>query len=264
MKVLVLGCGWIGNIFADQLLKLGYAVYATTTSPNKMEALKEKGITAFLIDFNQPQSPEDYTLNHLSFDLVLISVPAKKKEMLATCLHKFKNLSSFLQKITYHCAVYLSSTGIYPYVDYPIEEENIPIRQLDEKLYQVEQLLSSHNPSLNILRLGGIFGYNRIPGKHFSGKNCPVANQPANYIHADDICAVILTIVRQELKHQLFNVVSPKHPLKKELIIKMARKYNYELPLSFQDTMDIAKIVSSKKLTDTLSYTFIYANPLDY
>lgn len=264
MNVLLLGCGWIGNIFADKLLNLGHTIYATTTSPHKMGPLEAKGIKTFLIDFSQAQSLEGYALGLISFDLVLISVPAKKKEALATCLHKFQNLAFFLQKIKCRCVVYLSSTGIYPYVNYLINEKNTPAHQLDERLYQVEQLLSSNSPNLNILRLGGIFGYNRIPGKHFSRKNCPVANQPANYIHADDICAIILAITEQGLYHQLFNVVSPEHPLKRELIIKMAHKYDYALPLSFQDTKDTAKIISSRKLIDSLNYTFLYPSPMDY
>lgn len=263
MKVLILGCGWVGTIFAEKLIHSGHEVYATTTSSAKKDSLDKKKIISYLINFNDsPKSPDDDFPTF--FDLILISVPAAKKEVLTRCLSKFKQLSHFLQHIQHRCVIYLSSTGIYPYTDYLINEDNVPTTQLDNKLYQVEQYLKSTLTDLNILRLGGIFGYDRIPGKHFSGKVCAVANQLANYIHADDICHILLTIEQKNIKRQLFNAVSPKHPKKEDIILKMSNKYKFVRPSAFQDTKDSEKMVSPKKLCDTLDYHFLYPDPLEY
>jgi len=262
MKVLIVGYGWVGNIFADTCIHAGWQVHATTTSVAKIVAMRQKGIHPYLIDFNDEQEHNPPLPSF--FDLILISVSATKKEELTTCLQKFQQLATFLSKTNYSCAVYLSSTGIYPAVHFLIDETNILLEQLDNKLFQVEQLLLAKLKHLNILRLGGIFGYDRIPGKHFSNKICPVANQPANYIHVDDICSIIWQLYQQGITGQLFNAVSPVHPLKKILILEMAKKYNYTPPLDFQDAAQAEKIVSSQKLISQLGYTFHYPDPLDY
>jgi len=261
MKVLIVGYGWVGNIFADTCIRAGCQVHATTTSVAKITVMQQKGIVPYVINFIDEQSNNALPT---FFDFILISVSATKKEELATCLQKFQHLTTFLSKINHSCAVYLSSTGIYPAAHFPINETNIPLEQLDNKLFQVEQLLLAKLKQLNILRLGGIFGYDRIPGKHFSNKVCPVANQPANYIHVDDICTIIWRLYHQGITGQLFNAVSPAHPLKKVLILKMAKKYHYAPPSDFQHTAQAEKIVSPQKLITQLNYTFHYPDPLDY
>jgi len=264
MDVLILGCGWVGTIFAEKLIQQGCKVFASTTSPQKVEPMQEAGMTPYLIDFNNPALSRETFLSTMHFDLVLISVPAKRREEYATCADKFKRLSSFVENIHASSIVYLSSVGIYPATGQLIHEMDIPAEQLDKKLYQAEQTLLQQVKGLNILRLGGIFGYNRIPGKHFSNKTCPVADQRANYIHADDIFEIVMAIYRTKTSNQLFNAVSPHHPTKKEVILKMSTKYNFALPSSFEDVKGPDKTVSSKKLVDILAYRFLYPNPIDY
>ena len=48
-KVSILGCGWLGFPLAEILLKEGYQVKGSTTSPSKIDQLTKVGIEAFLI-----------------------------------------------------------------------------------------------------------------------------------------------------------------------------------------------------------------------
>lgn len=264
MKALIIGCGWVGNIFAKELRHLNYQVHGTTTSTEKAREMASDGITSYVLDFSQEHPPLDHILCSISFDLILVSVPAKKIEAFDSCAAKFERLSAFLQKLKGNCMIYLSSVGIYPATNKIIYEDTIPADQLDTKLYHAEHALSSTLGKLNILRLGGIFGSNRIPGKHFSGKICNVGMQPANYIHVHDICNILLTLYKLEIQGEIFNAVSPEHPLKTAIISAMVAKYGFLPPTAFEDTGEQKKIVSSEKLIERLNYTFLYKSPTDY
>lgn len=264
MKILILGCGWVGHIFAKKRIQHGDEVFASTTSPEKLAFMEEAGMTPYLIDFSNPSLPNESLLHSLAFDLVLISVPAKRREEYTSCMDKFKRVALFLQGIRFNTAIYLSSVGIYPATGQLISEMDIDSAQLDKKLYQAEQVLSQQVEGLNVLRLGGIFGSDRIPGKHFSNKVCAVANQKANYIHVDDIAEIVMKIYKKGIRDELFNAVSPHHPEKKEVILAMANKYHFALPSSFENAEGLSKIVSSQKLIDILSYNFLYPHPATY
>lgn len=263
MKALIIGCGWVGNIFAKELHHLNYQVHGTTTSSEKAREMASDGIISYVLDFSQ-DSPVDHILCSISFDLILVSVPAKKIEAFDSCAAKFERLSVFLQTLKSNCLIYLSSVGVYPAANKIIYEDTIPADQLDTKLYHAERVLSSKLRKLNILRLGGIFGFNRIPGKHFSGKICNVGRQPANYIHVRDICNILLTLRKLEIQGEIFNAVSPEHPLKTAIISAMVAKYGFPPPIAFEDTGEQKKIISSERLIERLNYTFLYKSPTDY
>lgn len=264
MKALIIGCGWVGNIFAKELHHLNYQVRGTTTSSEKAREMASDGIISYVLDFSQEYPSLDHILCSISFDLILVSVPAKKIEAFDSCAAKFERLSAFLQKLESNCMIYLSSVGVYPAANKIIYEDTIPADQLDAKLYHAEQILSSKLNKLNILRLGGIFGYDRIPGKHFSGKVCKVGNQMANYVHVDDICNILLTVFQARLEGETFNAVSPDHPQKRAVIKAMVAKYGFLPPLAFDNAEEQNKIVSSEKLIKQLHYKFLYSSPLTY
>lgn len=264
MKALIIGCGWVGNIFAKKLHHLKYQVHGTTTSIEKASKMASNGIISYVLDFSQEHFLPDHILSSMSFDLVLVSVPAKKREAFNSCASKFERLSVFLQTLKSNCIIYLSSVGIYPATNKIIYEHTIPTDQLDTKLYHAEHILSSKLEKLNILRLGGIFGSDRIPGKHFSGKICNVGMQPANYIHVNDICNILLMLYKREIQGEIFNAVSPEHPVKAAIINAMVAKYDFPPPTAFVDTEEQKKIVSSEKLIEQLNYIFLYKSPRDY
>lgn len=264
MNALIIGCGWVGTIFAEELRRLNYEVHGTTTSSEKARRMASGGMISYVLDFSQEHSPLDHILASINFDLIVVSVPAKKKETYTSCSAKFERLSAFLQTLQSNCVIYLSSVGIYPALNKIIHEHTVPADQLDTKLYHAERILSSKLEKLNILRLGGIFGSDRIPGKHFSGKVCNVGNQPANYIHVDDICNILRTLHKQEIRGEILNAVSPAHPLKADIISAMVAKYGFIPPIAFEDTKEEKKIVSSEKLIERLDYTFLYKSPEDY
>src|SRR5690606_19987043 len=127
-----------------------------------------------------------------------------------------------------------------------------------------EQVIRSVCPDLNVLRLGGLFGLERIFAKYFAGKVCQIGYQPANFVHVDDVRATVMTMMALGTKRQTYNVVAPEHPLKKDVIAASAAKYGYDRPTTFAEVDQTAKVVSSTRLITDLGYTFGYPSPLGF
>ena len=260
-RVLILGCGWVGEEFAIQCRNQGIEVWASTTNIEKYHRLKSDGIFAFLMNFDQGHQVPNFLPD--TFDYVLTSVPASKKNTIPTISQRFDNVSHFIRLLQYDKHIFLSSIGVYPDVEGPIDENFSDKGSLNRLLFLAEDKMRSLSQT-TVFRLGGLFGKNRIFAKYFAGKICTTGDQPANFIHLADVIRLLFGVFSTDLKDNLFNIVCPAHPLKKEVIVASAAKYGYELPISFEPERITQKIISSDRVIQALGYTFIYPSPLNF
>lgn len=262
-KLLILGCGWAGKITASLFLNDNFEVWGTTTQVGKLSDLTTAGIHSILLDFDKENNfNKVFTeLQSHTFDLILISVPVRRNEETESCLSKFEHLAAFVGKLKAQQIVYLSSIGVYEPVNGSITEENKVIES--GNIFLIEQSLKKSIKDLVILRLGGLFGFGRIPGRYFSNKVCTVGNEKANYVHGTDVAYSILEIWKKGISNETFNVVAPFHPLKKAVYEKMATKYNFP-PVLYSDGINIQKEISSNKLVEELDFKFRAPSPLDF
>ena len=260
MDILMVGCGWVCTHMAARMLNGGHRIWATCTSEGKVRQLEEKGITATVADFDRPDTVPE--LRCVAFDAVIISVPITRKDIEETIQRRFSRLADFLGRLSVKQSFFFGSVGIYPDVSATITETTFTDDRLDPKLLSGEQALRTVYPGLNVLRLGGLFGFERVMAKYFAGKSCQIGYQPANFVHVDDICRIVETMIAAGSEGKTYNVVAPEHPLKKEVIAASAAKYGYDLPAVFTEAGRTAKVVSSERLITDLSYSFTYPSPL--
>lgn len=259
MTYLILGCGWIGEAFAQQLLREGNTVYATTTQHEKYQRLRSAGIFAIKADFDADVSVEHFPTE---VDYVLTSIPAVKRLPKDHLVTRFDNVHRVLSGITYKKHIFLSSIGVYP--DHNgVFTEAYDIKDSINNLYIAEENMLTLDHSM-VFRLGGLFGGTRIFAKYFQDKICTTGGQLANFVHQDDVLQCIRLGFLHTLSSAVYNVVAPVHPLKKEVILASAAKYGYRLPSSFDDQDGFQKHVSGSKLQEELNYTFIYPSPLEF
>lgn len=132
----------------------------------------------------------------------------------------------------------------------------------DQQAY--EKKLTEHFPHLVILRLGGLIGYDRHPGRFFAGKkDLPNALHPTNLIHRDDVVRIIELMIRKNPKEKIYNLVSDDHPAKKDFYTEAARLGGFELP-SFHEDFSKEEVVSNALFKHEYNYTFNYPSPCDY
>ena len=119
---------------------------------------------------------------------------------------------------------------------------------------EAEALVQKMHPDVTVLRLGGLMGYDRIAGKYTAGKVL-TSDARTNYIHRDDVLGIIESIIAQNIRSEIFDVVAPIQSNKKEIFSKNAKRFGFkETEFLKGDTK--GKELSPTKLCDVLGYVF--------
>lgn len=257
MRILILGCGWVGEEVAKYYISQGIEVYATCTSVEKQEYLNSLGCNTTIVNFDNTNSIQEFPKD---FDFVLNSVPASSRNTVEEIELRFATIRDYLTKINFRKHIYLSSIGIYPDLDSTFHEDYNG--DFNERLYIAEQKFTLSKTS--IYRLGGLFGKNRIFAKYFQNRVCTTGDQPANFVHVDDVVNFIVNGFENELRSSIYNIVALEHPSKKEVILASAEKYGFDLPSEFKPQDSFQKIVDGSKICNELDYTYRYSSPLEF
>jgi len=262
MRILILGCGWLAESFAMDMKHQGHEVWASTTQYEKYHRLKTDGIFSFIADFDKSSVVPDVLIPG-QFDFVLNSIPASQRNSLSGLETRFSNIKEFLENIQWTKQLFLSSVGIYPDKDVVYSELESAGIEFSEKLFLAEQLMLQL-PNTYVYRLGGLFGKNRIFAKYFANRICTTGEQPANFVHIDDVVQLIMLASVKDLSHRVYNVVAPMHPKKKDVILASAQKYGFDLPSQFEHGDHFQKVVCGNLLRMELDYHYIWPNPLEF
>lgn len=272
-NISILGAGWLGMPLLELLQKKTYRCKASTTSPEKLANIKTLGAIPYLLELS-PKAEGEGWQDFLNCDILLINIPPQTRkadlppdfhpQQIKYLLEQIQLAKQAIQKI-----IFVSATSVYPDVEREVTEaEEITLDNTgNEALLRAEQLLQENvGDKLVILRLGGLLGYERIPGRYFAGKKGLTTGEvPVNFIHRDDAVGILEALITKNFQHsEIFNGVSPQHPVRKLIYQKNAEDFGFEMP-EFETTSPKAyKIVNGQKLIEKLEYTYKYPNPLDY
>jgi nucleoside-diphosphate-sugar epimerase len=269
-KVSIIGLGWLGEAAALLLQRQGHLVLGSSTRPQKVELLREKGVDA--IHFALDPDPKG-TAYHRLFDseILIVTLPPRSRHGDGEAyLQQLASLRALVAHSAVKQVIFISSTGVYPN-----ENKAVPYtetEQLTENnvgnaiLYRAEQLMAnSSSYALTILRMGGLMGADRIPGSYFSGKEEVVGHTRVNFIHQLDAARMIAWVVDQGLWNQTFNGVAPEHPLRREVYTKNASALGILPPASYLEVADekVGRWIGSEKISAT-GFSFDFPNPLDF
>jgi nucleoside-diphosphate-sugar epimerase len=218
MRVLIIGCGYVGTPLAAELLRLGHEVSALTRSAERAPALQAGGIQPLVADITRP---EDLARLTPAFDWIVNTVSSQKgglEDYRAVYLRGSQNLLLWLAPAPPKKFVYTSSTSVYGQTDGSMVKESSPAEPLSE-LGRV--LLSAEDALLQaarekkfpavILRVAGIYGPERghlflqylrgearIPGR---------GERLINMIHRDDVVNCIVTALKNGRPGEIYNAV---------------------------------------------------------
>ncbi len=267
----------MGIPLAEQLVANGYQVKGSTTTPEKIGLLQEKGIDPYLFSL-QPEPVGNLEIL-LQTDTLLIDIPPKAGKQ-GDDFHpkQIGYLTDALSKSPVKNIIYISSTSVYPELnpitsstevteDYPLTPETSPA----SGFIQAEQLIQSLSSTgeekgrtVAIVRCGGLIGYDRNPGKYVAGRTVNTGAVPVNYIHQDDAVGVLLALIERPIAG-LFNAVTVKHPVREAVYRKSCADFGYELPTFIQPETPVPyKVVNGDKLRKATNYLFKYPDPLQF
>jgi nucleoside-diphosphate-sugar epimerase len=264
-SVSILGCGWLGLPLAQHLVNKKYKVNGSTTSQNKMQLLQNAGINPFQIDLS---SFLRIDLEFFKCSVLIINIPpALRKRDVGNHLDELQHIFDTMLQEKPENILFVSSTSVYKDENRIMAEEDA---DSESDIFLIEQKVIDNCTEraipFTILRCGGLMGYDRIPCKYYSGKtNLTLPDTPVNYIHRDDVIAIIADCLENEHWGEIYNAVAPHHPGRKEVIAECCNRSAFILPeYSSEVTNEAYKIISSDKLMYDLSYRFIYPDPLQF
>lgn len=250
MKIIsILGSGWLGLPLLRHFVMAGNRVNASTTSKSRMANLKSIGATPFLINID---TLNDSVHDFLKADILIVNIPSKN-------IIGFRQLVQdiVLSGITH--IVFVSSTSVYQNINKTINESDIDCFS-QSPLIEIERLFQNLDKiKTTIVRMGGLIGYNRHPGRFFSqGEAILNPESPVNLIHRDDCIGIIREIIEQDIWGEIFNCCADTHPTKREFYTHAIALIGGVPPKFGESHPNSGKLISNQKVKQRLNYEFKY------
>lgn len=267
-SIAIIGYGWLGAALGNHLVQENCVVYGTTTSPSKLLSLQSQKVNAFKLLL-----PEDAQLAEAmplwQCDTIFINIPPGRRDpdLLTTYPVKVKSVLQQVKKYGSNSRViFVSSTGVYPNTGEVVDETCAVSAQKDSSkaLIAAEELVRSYCSDSVILRMAGLVGPNREPGRWFVGKvNVPGGDTPVNMVHQEDCIQIVGRILSNPAINGVYNVCADKHPSKRDFYEAMAKKIGVLKPI-FEEGFVPHKIVDNRKLKNELGYSYGFFDPLTF
>ena len=261
----ILGCGWLGLPLAIDLKLNKTHVKGSTTTNSKLAMLAEHGITPFLLDLRIENS-EVYNSFLLNSEVVIINIPpGRDSNVVETYRERINNILPYISVV--QKVIFISSTSVYQNTNSDVIEtqEPMPEKISGKAILAVENLLRiSLENRLTIIRLSGLIGYDRLPGRFLANKKgLKNGNAPVNIIHRDDCIGLIKAVIEKEAWGEIINGCADKHPLRKNYYTLAAKKMGLVPPEFVEEESVDYKIISNAKSKKLLGYTYVYPDPLE-
>jgi nucleoside-diphosphate-sugar epimerase len=277
MRVLIVGCGYVGLPLGAELVRQGHEVFGARRRPAAEGALKSAGIQPVYADVTLPATlaalpgPFDWVVN-----LVASSRGGGAEDYRQVYLQGTRHLVDWLTGAPPRKFVYTSSTGVYGQDDgSPVKETSAtaPGVETARVLVETEQLLLAAArerglPAV-ILRVAGIYGPDRghlfqrylqgeavIPGR---GDRC------LNMVHRDDLVGILVAALKAGRAGEVYNAVDDEPVTQLVFFRWLSETLGRELPpFGPPDTEAdrkrglTNKRVSNRKLKMELGYRFVH------
>ncbi|MEZ5385886.1 MAG: shikimate kinase [Prosthecobacter sp.] len=259
MRVLVAGCGFVGEHAADQLHTLGHEVIGLTHSVKS--ALRLGAIKPWRTesaDISQRESVEQLAakIEGERIDAFIHCASSGKggAEMYqAVYVDGMKNLVSAFPNAF---ALYTGSTSVYSQTNGELVDEDSfaePKRETGRLLREAENIALNANGA--VARLAGIYG----PGRSFILKNLLEGTAAIegnngegrllNQIHAEDAASALVHIVTKHLRG-ILNVVDDADMTQRQCLEKLCLTFGVNLPPEREPDPDRKRGWSHKRVSN--------------
>jgi nucleoside-diphosphate-sugar epimerase len=262
----LLGCGWLGFPLALNLISRGFNVKGSTTSPEKIPVLKASGIDPMLVQFDKSYPDPDLT-KLLDGDILIVSVPPGRRTVDGP--DNYKRMGEILTEqvpgSSISKIIFISSTSVYSDSNSVLTEisEISPQTASAKVIAEIEKSLLALPIQVIILRLAGLFGPGRSPGRFFSGKtNIPNGLAPVNMIHQEEVVSLINSLIDSDSAKGIYIGSTPSHPTKEEFYTLAAHIDKLPEPDFIPEKLSW-KIVNSERVENELGFSFKFPNLID-
>jgi len=273
MRVLIVGCGYVGVSLGAELVRLGHEVFGLRRSAAAATELKHAGIQPLLADITQPS-----TLAKLprKFDWVVNCTASGGgvEDYRKIYLEGNRNLIAWLADCPPKKFIYTSSTSVYGQNDGSVVTEKSPAEpdaDTAKVLLETEKLLLAASPNFPavILRVAGIYGPARGHWfKQFLKNEARIEGDGArflNMIHRDDLIGVIIAALKNGRPGEIYNAADDAPVSQLNFLKWLAAELKRPMPASVSADAEVLrrrgvtnKRVSNAKLKAELKYEFLF------
>ena len=271
MRVLIVGCGYVGLPLGAKLARLGHEVFGLRR--RAPEELQAAGIFPLLADISQPESLA--ALPH-DFDWVVncaASGGGSAEDYRRLYLDGNHNLLAWLSASPPKKFIYTSSTSVYAQNDgswvteqSPAQPESATAKILVETEESLLAAAWNEFPAI-ILRVAGIYGPERGHAfKQFLSGDARIEGDGArflNMIHRDDLISVIIAALEHGTPDEIYNAADDEPVTQLKFFEWLATRLNRPLPPRVAADGETSrkrgvtnKRVSNAKLRAQLNYQF--------
>lgn len=238
--------------------------------PERFAVLEASGIEPFL--FRLGEVDQDSTDDLWKADVSIVAIPPRlAKQGDAGYLEQMKQLYGKLETSSTKQLIFISTTSVYPELNRVVQETDVvqATQSAQPVLVEAEELMAglrTGGKNVTILRLAGLMGYDRIPGKYVTGKKgLTTGDISVNYIHRDDVIRAVKVLIANGCPDDTYNLSAPEHPVRREVYDASCRQFGWELP-SYEKPADSEdfKIISADKFVEQFSFSFNYPDPRSF
>ncbi len=216
MRVLIVGCGYVGQPLGAELVRLGHQVVGVRRTAEGAAQLQESGITPVVADITRVEDlrrlpgPFDWVVNTVS------STKGGEAEYREVYLQGTRNLIEAFPVGTIRKFVYTSSTSVYGQTDGSVVKETSatePASATSQLLVEAEQLLldaaRTRQFPAAILRVSGIYGPGRghlfLQYLRDEARIASKGERLLNMIHRDDVVRSIVAALQSGRPGEIYN-----------------------------------------------------------
>jgi nucleoside-diphosphate-sugar epimerase len=273
MRVLIIGCGYVGLPLGRELARQGHEVFGLRRSALAEAEMKSAGIAPLHADITQPETLVQLPRN---FDWVVnctASGGGNEADYREIYLEGNRNLVFWLAASPVKKFIYTSSTSVYGQNDGSVVTEKSlvePEAPTSKVLVATEKLLlaaAQKNFPAVILRVAGIYGPGRSHAfKSFLRGEARIEGEGArwlNMIHRDDLIGAIIAALHDAEPGEIFNAADNEPVSQVNFFEWLAAELKQPMPATVPADAEVLrkrgvtnKRVSNAKLRAELKYKF--------
>ncbi len=241
MRVLIVGCGYVGVPLGASLVGRGHEVFGLRRSAGAAEALGRAGIAPLVADVSDAAS---LAVLPRGFDWVVNCVASSlggAEDYRRVYLDGTRNLLEWLEAAPPKAFVHTGSTSVYAQNDGSVVTEESPAEpdcETGRVLIETEGLLRDAArtrgfPAM-VLRCAGIYG----PGRGYWLRQFlagtavmeGAGDRWLNMIHRDDVGAAVISALERGTPGEIYNVVDDEPARQRDVFAWLAQRLNRPTP----------------------------------
>ncbi len=246
-KLVVLGAGWLGRALCLDRLQQNWQVQGTHRSAQHQD------------DFLRQLVLQDEQLIHqLDLDNAwwVCAMPPRSRQRESNYQATLEHSLKLAKTMNAQGFLLCSSTGVYdPSAKTYDETSDITSSgERQQRLIDAEQSVLKADGK--VLRLAGLVGPEREPGRFVAGKQLNSSSQQVvNMVHQQDVINAIITVLEHwQTAAPIYNVVNPVHPSKADYYQQKCAHYG-TVPPTFTSDSSVERIIDGSAI-ESLGFNY--------